>query len=670
MSQQTIQKTIVTTALGVLPFFLSAQLSASPSTGITALPGAEFTVLSTTHGLVNNQVSCIVADTAGRVYLTTGYENQGTDPAGTGAGISRWDGQQFANYTTAQGLPHNTVQACALDEARNLLWFGTLNGLSRFNPATSTFTTFLAGQKIQDVVVHGNNVWVATFTNGVYRLDAATGNQLNQYPLGNNEATSIVVDNGGTIWAGTHGTGLYTLGTSFTLVTTPATSTSIVQDLEVDASNNLWISVWNTGVYRRTPAGTATLFTAANGLGPTFNQGYRTYRIERDLSNNLWFSHGSAGHIGTPQAAVTFLSAAQVNAGAPAFERYTEANGFPTNLVLSLFSQNTSTMWFGSFGAGAWKLAQPTGTPGCTFTLSPTSNNAVPNTGTKTIFNVVASAPSCAWTASSNRSWAQVFPLNGTGNGPIEYTIFPNFSTSVRTASFNVGGATFGVTQSAGVGTPNQRFVGQIYFNILGRLASQSEIDFQASQLAGGTPRADLVWSFFNSSEFNIGGRFVAGIYVGLLDRNAEYGGWLFQRNALATGAIAAPADRTLVKNFLASQEYMLKFGNPSNDEFARLLYRHILLREASPAEVQFRSGQLASGITRFELASQFLSSDEFRSGTGPRLTAFLLYALLLQRDPTADERALREGQIAGGADVKALIAEILNSTEFNNLLL
>jgi hypothetical protein len=305
------------------------------------------------------------------------------------------------------------------------------------------------------------------------------------------------------------------------------------------------------------------------------------------------------------------------------------------------------------------------GTAGCTFTLTPGSN-VVMYTGTKTTFTVAASSPSCAWTASSNRPWAQVFPLSGTGTRTVEYTIFPNFSTLTRSATITVSGATLSITQHPAVGTPNQRFVSQVYFNILGRLASASEIAFQANALASGMSRQDLVFNFFNAPEFNLGGRFIAGLYVGLLNRNAEYDGWLFQRNALSTGIVNP---NQLVNNFINAAEYTLKFGNPPNDEFVRLLYRYVLLREPSPSEVQLQVGALAAGTTRVQLATGFLNSTEFRNGTGPRLTAFLLYALLLQRDPSDLERAQREGQIVGGADIKSLIAELLNTPEFGNLL-
>ena len=169
--------------------------------------------------------------------------------------------------------------------------------------------------------------------------------------------------------------------------------------------------------------------------------------------------------------------------------------------------------------------------------------------------------------------------------------------------------------------------------------------------------------NFFDSEEFNAGTRYVAGLYVGLLDRNPEYGGWLFQRNALATGQASPNA---LVTNFLSAAEYSLKFGNPSGPEFVRLLYRLVLLRGASDAEVAFQTAALTSGISRAQLASNFLNSAEFRIGTGPRLTAFLLYALILQRDATETEFDTLFNQVSSGAPIQTLAETLLNTPEFN----
>lgn len=79
-----------------------------------------------------------------------------------------------------------------------------------------------------------------------------------------------------------------------------------------------------------------------------------------------------------------------------------------------------------------------------------------------------------------------------------------------------------------------------------------------------------------SSEEFNRVGRFVAGLYAGLLARDAEPGGWLYQRNAIATGQATTTL---LTSNFLNSAEWGLRFGTPNDTEFVRLLYRNVLLK-------------------------------------------------------------------------------------------
>ena len=222
------------------------------------------------------------------------------------------------------------------------------------------------------------------------------------------------------------------------------------------------------------------------------------------------------------------------------------------------------------------------------------------------------------------------------------------------------------VQQAANPGTSNERFAELLYFNYLGRLPSTAETSLQASFLNSGGSRSDLAYNFFQAPEFNLGGRFVAGLYVGLLDRDAEYSGWLFQRNALAT---AQTNPSQLVASFLGSAEYSLKFGNPSNAEFVRMLYRYILLREPAQSEVNLQVGALAGGVGRTQLASNFLNSNEFRSGTGPRLFAFLMYATLVQRDSSAGERSTLAGRLQSGLTLKAAIAEFLGSQEHAALL-
>lgn len=50
-----------------------------------------------------------------------------------GGGVSRFDGKQWQNFTTEEGLAGNIVYAVAIDPHDGALWFGTNHGVSRFD---------------------------------------------------------------------------------------------------------------------------------------------------------------------------------------------------------------------------------------------------------------------------------------------------------------------------------------------------------------------------------------------------------------------------------------------------------------------------------------------------------------------------------------------------------
>ena len=80
----------------------------------------------------SNIVNFIFEDSKGNLWLGT-----------SGGGLCYFDYQKeiFSTFTSKHGLPGNTVYSIVEDN-RNQLWLGTLNRLSRFNPATKTFTNY------------------------------------------------------------------------------------------------------------------------------------------------------------------------------------------------------------------------------------------------------------------------------------------------------------------------------------------------------------------------------------------------------------------------------------------------------------------------------------------------------------------------------------------------
>ena len=83
--------------------------------------------------------------------------------------------------------------------------------------------------------------------------------------------------------------------------------------------------------------------------------------------------------------------------------------------------------------------------PSCSYALSVASGNHGATAGNGS-FNVIVAA-GCAWTASPSTGWIHT-SSNGSGNGPVNYTVDANASSSQRIGSINVEGQVFDVKQS------------------------------------------------------------------------------------------------------------------------------------------------------------------------------------------------------------------------------
>lgn len=105
-------------------------------------------------------------------------------------------------------------------------------------------------------------------------------------------------------------------------------------------------------------------------------------------------------------------------------------------------------------GRGPWDvevnrrrgIGRPVPPLSCTFNVSPTTPTVAQAGGTLTIN--VTSPPGCAWTASSNTSWASVlWGSRAYGNGTAGFRIQPSSGSSSRTGTLTVAGRTVSVTQ-------------------------------------------------------------------------------------------------------------------------------------------------------------------------------------------------------------------------------
>jgi probable HAF family extracellular repeat protein len=133
--------------------------------------------------------------------------------------------------------------------------------------------------------------------------------------------------------------------------------------------------------------------------------------------------------------------------GGASWLTFNEASGFGSGTITLTASANSSQAVQAAIvnlGAASAIVTQPTGA--CTYTLSATqiSANAAGASGT------VTATSACPVTASSNQSWLTAMPVGSAVN----YTIAPNSTGALRSATLTIGTVNLQVSQGGGAPPP------------------------------------------------------------------------------------------------------------------------------------------------------------------------------------------------------------------------
>ena len=302
-------------------------------------------------------------------------------------------------------------------------------------------------------------------------------------------------------------------------------------------------------------------------------------------------------------------------------------------------------------------------TPCSANSVSPTTLSA-PSAGASGQISLFSDG-SCSWTAGTNTSWLSIQPLTGTDSATLTYTIHPNYGTSPRTGHFTISGQAVTVSQQGATGSEPERFAGYLHYNAFGRAPSADQVMHYVAALNGGLSRGQLATDLISSAEFRSGSRFVAALYVGLLNRDPDYLAWIAHRESLVSGAVT---HEQLAANLLNAEEFRT-VSQLSDPEFVSLLYRQVLRRMPSQSELDGMLAELQSGTSRAQLAVRSVESAEFQAAADAQLTTFSLYATVLQRRPSPFEGSGIASQIQSGASVPTLASALLNGPEFQSLL-
>lgn len=198
----------------------------------------------------------------------------------------------------------------------NITWFGTTDGLVKFDG--TTWTTYTpANSPLADIFVmrvfadRNDNIWVNTPYGALQKFDGVNWQTINISGFPGLPMQDIVEDYAGNIWmsAGWLGTGVTTkigryTGTSWVMLNN--TPGDIATGLAIDNDNNLWAIFLGIGIGKYNGS-TWTVYTPANsGLPDAF-----VHDIQIDEYNNVWIATSNSGLVLFNETGITFDIPAQ-----------------------------------------------------------------------------------------------------------------------------------------------------------------------------------------------------------------------------------------------------------------------------------------------------------------------------------------------------------------------
>lgn len=184
-------------------------------------PELKFRHLGNEQGLSNSTIETILQDSRGFMWF------------GTRDGLNKYDGYQITVYrydaADSNSISDNYIK-CLYEDSEHTLWIGTLNGLNRFNPAKNNFTRYRHNPQNKNSLSHNlvtgiceddkKRLWIGTYGGGLNILERKSGNfdPILHRPgekdgLADNRVNVLYKNASGIIWVGTDN-GLHALNTA------------------------------------------------------------------------------------------------------------------------------------------------------------------------------------------------------------------------------------------------------------------------------------------------------------------------------------------------------------------------------------------------------------------------------------------------------------------------
>lgn len=328
---------------------LAAPANAAPA------PTMRFEHLSVEDGLAQESVLAMAQDNDGFMWF------------GTQNGLSRFDGYRFVNFRNVVGdpatLPSNWIRVLHVDR-QGRLWIGTDGGLARYDATTQGFQHFLpeeparrgnGNRHVRAIIDDGKGgFWLGT-GDGLQHFDIASGRFTTWHhvpgdpeSLASDDINALALDRGGLLWIGTTA-GVASYDPKLQRFEHHASGTSGTQDavhaLLVDAANTLWIGTLG-GVERMALAGPEVGRRQPLGTAQGIPRGWIS-ALYQDSQGQVWVGTHDEGLYRWDAQRARFEVHRQVAA---------DSHSLADNHIAALYRDRVGTFWVGTWYAGVSRV--------------------------------------------------------------------------------------------------------------------------------------------------------------------------------------------------------------------------------------------------------------------------------------------------------------------------
>ncbi|HEX4645887.1 MAG TPA: DUF4214 domain-containing protein, partial [Verrucomicrobiae bacterium] len=202
-------------------------------------------------------------------------------------------------------------------------------------------------------------------------------------------------------------------------------------------------------------------------------------------------------------------------------------------------------------------------------------------------------------------------------------------------------------------GANNTNFLSAIFQDLLGRPVDPSGQSFYLSYLSGGGTRTQVATNLLGTSEYRT--RLVRDDFQKFLHRAADPSGLSYGLNYLGSGT-----DEQYISVLAGSPEYFANRGGGNNSGFLDALFYDLLNRPVDTSSRNFYLGQMGSGATPAQIASEVLASAEYRTD----LIGAFFWRFLHRAVDNSSLNFYLNLMNSGGTD-EQVIASIAGSSEY-----